>query len=225
MDHIKFIPVLWQAILLCTLLMASIIHFCKKFAPNHGAEVRIIWYFFFLAAAFTTVVAAWGSSSGAIDSLGKFQGATGEKLNSLLHFMLDLDADFRIFSALLFLAVFPQLATYTISGLFGCASSPVLIGRSIEIFAWSLIKAFTTAGGILFSFSAYGIIHNWLGWNARGAFAMFLMSLMFLTFALMTADMYIDLKNEARRLEVTSKSTLRGRLTNWMKRNVGKKPL
>jgi hypothetical protein len=81
----------------------------RQLAQQHGSDVRVVWYLFSLALTCTLLVAHWASSVGAIDAAGRFHGTTGEVIRKLLQFMLDLEADLRMFGTLVALVVIPQL--------------------------------------------------------------------------------------------------------------------
>jgi len=143
-----------------------------KLADQNGTDVRVVWYLFSLAVVATYIAAAWASSVGAIDNQGLFQGELGAAVNALLKFMLDLDTDLKIFSAILAMVLLPQIASYALSGLFGCASAPIFVGGAIRFFVWGVVKSFVVAAGIVLSVALYGYFNNWKGWGAKGAASM-----------------------------------------------------
>ncbi|WP_027997104.1 hypothetical protein [Simplicispira psychrophila] len=158
-----------------------------KLANKYGTDVRVVWYLFSLAVVTTCITAAWASSIGAIDDKGVFQGELGAAVNVLLKFMLDLDADLKIFSSILAIVLLPQIASYVLSGIFGCASAPIFVGGTIRFFIWGLVKSFVVAAGIVLSVALYGYFSNWSGWSVKGAASMSSMSglLLMLSFSML----------------------------------------
>ncbi|MEF3073883.1 hypothetical protein V2P20_02480 [Methylobacter sp. Wu1] len=158
-----------------------------KLAEENGTDVRVVWYLFSLASVATCIATAWASSVGAIDNQGVFQGELGAAVNAFLTFMLDLDTDLKIFSAILVMVLLPQIASYVLSGLFGCASAPIFVGGAIRFFVWSIVKSFVVAAGIVLSIALYGYFNHWNGWNAKGTASMSSMSglLLMLSFSML----------------------------------------
>lgn len=158
-----------------------------KLAESHGTDVRVVWYLFSLASVTTVIAAAWACGVGAIDNQGVFKGELGAVVNALLKFMLDLDTDVKIFSAILAVVLLPQIFSYLLSGLFGCASAPIFVGQAISFFVWSVVKSFVVAAGIFLSVALYGYFNSWNGWSAKGAASMSSMSgfLLMLSFTML----------------------------------------
>jgi hypothetical protein len=158
-----------------------------KLADQNGTDVRVVWYLFSLAVVATCITAAWASSVGAIDDKGVFQGELGAAVNALLKFMLDIDADLKIFSSILAIVLLPQIVSYVLSGLFGCASAPIFVGGAIRFFIWGIVKSFVVAAGIVLSVALYGYFSNWNGWGVKGAASMSSMSglLLMLSFSML----------------------------------------
>jgi hypothetical protein len=164
-----------------------------KLADKNGTDVRVVWYVFSLAFIATCLAAAWASSVGAIDNHGVFQGELGAAVNALLNFMLDLDTDLKIFSTILALVLLPQITSYVLSGLFGCASAPIFVGGAIRVYVWSVVKSFVVAAGIVLSVALYGYFNNWNGWSAKGAASMSSMSGFLLVLSFSMLYLYRDI--------------------------------
>lgn len=179
--------------LVALIVLFSISFLGLKLAKQNGGDIRAIWYFFSLAFISTGVAIIWASSVGAVDSQGSFQGDLGAALNKLLKFMLDLDADLKIFFSILSITLFPQFISYILSGLFGCASAPLFVGESIRLFIWGVVKSFVVAAGIILSFSLYGYFNNWIGWDGKGATSMSSMSGLLLMESLFILYLYHDI--------------------------------
>jgi hypothetical protein len=168
-----------------------------KLAERHGGDVRIVWYIFSLSSVCTCIASMWAGSIGAIDSAGVFQGRWGPVVNSLLMFMLDVDTDVKLFAGILAIYVIPQIASYGLSGLFGCASAPIFVGRAVGLFVWSVVKSLVVASGVLLSLAIYGWIKGWIAWNQKGVASMSCFSLMLLVSSFGCLYMYRDIKATA----------------------------
>ncbi|WP_114972229.1 hypothetical protein [Rhodoferax ferrireducens] len=163
-----------------------------KLAEKNGPDVRVVWYLFSLAAVATCIVADWASSIGAIDNQGVYRGELGAAVNAFLKFMLDLETDLKIFSAILAMVLLPQITSYVLSGLFGCASAPIFVNGTIRFFIWSIVKSFVVAAGIVLSVALFGYFNRWNGWSSKGTAAMLSMSSFLLMMAFSMLYLYRD---------------------------------
>ena len=118
---------------------------------QHGAEVRVVWYFFSLAVVAVAGIACHAISVGAIDEGGNFHGKYGEFIKDALNFMLDLKGGIFWVTVAFVLFLVPQLLSYVLSGISGCASAPLFISGSFDFLVWGYLKAFVTCAGITFS--------------------------------------------------------------------------
>lgn len=118
---------------------------------QHGAEVRVVWYFFSLSVVAVAGIACHAISVGAIDEGGNFHGKYGEFIMGALNFMLDLKGGIFWVTGAVVLFLLPQLLSYVLSGISGCASAPLFISGSFDFLVWGYLKAFVTCAGITFS--------------------------------------------------------------------------
>ena len=196
-----------------------------KLAAHRATDVRIISYLFSLASASTCLGAIWAQNVGGVDSKGAFQGQLGSSINSFLKFMLDLDSDVKVFFTILALIVFPQFLSYLLAGLFGCASAPVLVGRALSFFVWSLVKAFVTVAGIILTVALYGYAHSWIGWNLGGLVGMSILSFMLLLVAFFILSTYREIGNDITDIDPSTEHMramrrVIGCVRAWLTRNV-----
>lgn len=212
---------LFIAVILAAAISIAIWYMGTRLADHNGSDVRIVWYLFSLSSVCTAVAAIWASSVGAIDPSGSFHGGWGKTIESFLRFMLDLDTDVKVFAAILAIFVIPQITSYLLSGLFGCASSPLLVGRAFGLFVWSVVKSFVFASGILLTVAIYGSAKGWVAWNLKGAVSMSFLSLMLLMSSFACLFLYRDIGNtmalpttgRGKRLQLCL-----GSVSNWLTR-------
>lgn len=167
---------------------------------NHSADIRVVWYFVSLSFVVTLGIAWWALDNGALSHDGSFQGSLGETLKKLLSFMLDLNTDLKILVAIVSLITLPQLFSYVLSGLSGCATAPLLIEGSLSFLIWGLVKSFAVCAGIIFSFAFFGM---WQGWYTlrSGAFAMIYTSLVMVMLSFAVLLMYRETETVATDLQ------------------------
>ncbi|MGO4396175.1 hypothetical protein AB4Z46_32985 [Variovorax sp. M-6] len=165
----------------------------RQLAYRHGSDIRIVWYLFSLALTSTFLIAWWATSAGAIDAAGNFHGTAGAVLHKLLELMLDLQADLKILGAMVALVILPQFLSYVLSGLFGCAVAPMLVGPSFRFFFWSVVKSFVIAAGIILVVAVFGWVQGWNGLSARKAVELAGTTLLLLTMSFFLLYIYRDL--------------------------------
>jgi hypothetical protein len=163
---------------------------CLQLSQNHGRDIRIVWYLFSLALVLTSIIILWAIGIKAIDENGIFHGDIGILMHKLFAFMLDLDTDLKIFFTILVVIILPQVISYFLSGLYGCATSPILIEQSIDFFVFSIIKSLSIASGIIFSASIVGYIYEWKGWALKGAISLVIMSTLLISASLLLLLIY-----------------------------------
>lgn len=137
----------------------------RKLATGHGSDVRIVWYFFALALTATLLIAWWASGVGAIDASGGFRGKAGAVLLGLLRMTLDVGGGLKFYGAAVALIVVPQMISWALSGLAGCAAAPILVGPALRFFMWSVVKTLVIAAGVILGATVYGWWQSWSGLN------------------------------------------------------------
>lgn len=192
---------------------------------NHGPDIRIVWYLFSLSAAVTLAASWWAVRAGAISSDGSFNGTAGTFLSYLLKAMLDLEAGLMVYVGAVALVVGPQFASWLLSGLFGCASSPILVGAAFRFLFWSVVKSLVVAAGVLLTVSAIAAAR---GWGDFGAYKMLgtcvtAFILLATTFFLLSA--YRDLQDDALAPDPGGSRTAKlgktaARIGTWMNRRI-----
>ena len=147
-------------------LLATPILILRK--EKHTAEINVIWYTFSLvfvifwslwaAVDLKIIEPVWSPFSAADGAIRQHaEPWTKQYFYELAtDILLDWRGELLLVSSVLFIAIVPQLLTYILSGLSGCASIPkgVLLFEWIAI--WSLIKFLAALGGFLAP-TAFGI--------------------------------------------------------------------
>lgn len=167
----------------------------KQLRQRHGGDIRVVWYFFSLSSVATFGIAWWAVSKGALNQ-NEFVGSFGESLKWILEFMLDLNTDLIVLLAIVSIITLPQLISYVLSGLSGCAATPFLIEGSLSFLIWGLVKSFAVCGGIIFSLAGFGM---WQGWHTwwQGGFTMTYTSSMLVMFSFAVLLMYREAETVA----------------------------
>lgn len=193
-----------------------------QIAKIDGSSIRIVAYVLSFTLVLSLIIAVFASQVGAIAPDGEFRGEIGHKIEFCLKLSLDLNTDSAIFGSLFSVAVIPQLISYFLSGLFGCASSPIFIGLAFRILLWSFVKALVTASGVLYTILFYGMLCGWDGWTAKGALSMFTLSNSLVALSMLSIYTYQD----AKATDMTPKTKsgrkldqLISRSKQWMVRN------
>lgn len=154
-----------------------------QLARKHPSDIRVVWYLFALAATISLVLARWAHSDGAIDSAGNFQGTTGSVLSFLLKASLDLQSSIVFCLAIVAVVLVPQVVSYLLSGLSGCAAAPIFIGGTVSFFAWGVIKSLAVASGVALVIPLYAYLNRWNNATGNQAFGMALLSAMLVSLA------------------------------------------
>lgn len=136
----------------------------RQLRKDHGGDVRVVWYLFSLTFVITYGIASWAVSNEVLNE-HRFEGELGAHLEQLLKAMLNLEASLIFVLAIAGLIVLPQLISYFLSGLSGCAGTPFLIEGSLSFLVWGLVKSFAVCGGIIISLAVFGIWHDWDTWQ------------------------------------------------------------
>lgn len=167
-------------------------NFASQLSRKHGSDIRLVWYFFSLSLVVSCGIVWWGINMSAINVEGNFQGSAGETIHKILEFMLDLNTDIQILCAIVALITLPQILNYLLSGIFGCASTPLLVEESVSFLIWSLVKLFAVTAGILVSMAVSGLWNDWHGYRWEGGVVFVFMSVMMILFSFIILVWYRD---------------------------------
>jgi len=179
-----------QAAALLVVTIGIVVFTNGQLAPKHPRDIRVVWYLFALAATISLVLAQWANSYGAIDSAGNFQGTAGSVLSFLLKASLDLQSSVVFCLAIVAVVVVPQVISYLLSGLSGCAAAPIFIGGSVSFFAWGLIKSLAVASGVALVIPLYAYLNRWSNATGDQALGMVLLSAMLVSLAFVALFIY-----------------------------------
>jgi hypothetical protein len=126
------------------------------------------------------------------EPIGGLEGEVGHLINATLVFMLDLEADFIFFVALLILFALPQLISYALSGVYGCASSPWLLRSSVTFVVWSTLKSMVTAAGILIGIALLCFFYRWPNFGGAKSMTFLSLGLVLQSFAFLYLYQYYE---------------------------------
>jgi hypothetical protein len=144
---------LW-AIIVLPLIMLPLLSLKKKGCTT---EINVIWY------AFSLVFVIWWSLNAALAlSLIELPPLPSFDVRRVdepwtpqrfylwaAEFLTGLKDELGLVAAVLIIVIVPQVLTYILSGLSGCASTPKLVWQFEKIAIWSLIKFLAAFGGFL----------------------------------------------------------------------------
>lgn len=135
--------------------------FARQLGRKHRFYIQVVSYCFSLSFTVVIFVSTWANHIGVIDAQGMPHGKLGEVITHALDFTLDLNGEIVLVLALLALLIVPQLLSYLISGVFGCAPD-LLFFRQGSVFAlWTLVKSFSAASGVLMALGVVGYFYKW----------------------------------------------------------------
>jgi hypothetical protein len=117
-------------------------------AQRHGSDVRLVIWLFTLFALITFLFLAWAANYKHFEN-GHFVGSWAKELNWFYDFLFDLKTDLLIPTVLFSIYAVPNLVTYGIAGIFGCATS-TRFGPASRILFWSYVKSIVTISGAYF---------------------------------------------------------------------------
>ena len=80
----------------------------------------------------------------------------------LLRHISDMGVEIKILGTVVAVVILPQLFSYALSGLVGCAATPILLGATFRFVFWSAIKFLVVAAGIFAGLYGYAMFTwNW----------------------------------------------------------------
>lgn len=132
-----------------------------RLAKQQGSDIRIVSYLFSLAMICTILLKWW------LDSLpnlpwsfyDRSDGGTGI---DLLRHLSDMAVEIKVLGTVVAVVILPQLLSYALSGLVGCAATPILLGATFRFVFWSAIKFLVAASGIFAGLYVYAMFTwNW----------------------------------------------------------------
>jgi hypothetical protein len=150
---------------------------------KYASSVYLIWYLFSLASFLTGLVLWWSLRSGAIDQRGVGVSSWGKLVMQAIVMSANPMEEFEWLLALVGLIVVPQLASYLLSGLSGCAVRPRFVSLCVNFLSLSLAKAFSIASGVLLGIAVLGAFHRWQGVDAAKVMQYVWMTAMVLAFS------------------------------------------
>ena len=71
--------------------------------------------------------------------------------------LTEVSVDVAVIVFFYWVLIVPQILSYLISGIFGCASPPLFVSKITTLVAWFLIKSLAACAGALTSFSIFSL--------------------------------------------------------------------
>lgn len=196
----------------------------RKLATCHGSDVRIVWYFFALALTATLLIAWWASGAGAIDAAGSFRGKAGSLLLGLLKITVDVGGGLKFYGGAVALIVVPQMISWALSGLAGCAAAPILVGPALRFFMWSIVKTLVIAAGVVLGATLYGSWQNWTGLTSSRVLELTGSAFVLVASSFVTVYLFRDAESPAPSGQMSPSAAKLGkairRLNKWMNRRI-----
>jgi hypothetical protein len=115
-------------------------------------EINAIWYVFSLVLVVRWAVdfAAWSNGYRSLhDFLEKVMGIPSSLTLRLHDWLTNIGGEVMLVASVIVVAVLPQLMTYALAGIFGCARSPPAVWIFEKLAAWSAIKFLAAFSAIL----------------------------------------------------------------------------
>lgn len=198
-------------LLICLIFVTAVIN--HHLAQKHPSDVRVVWYLFALSATISALLAHWAQGYGAIDSTGNFQGTTGAALSFLLKASLDVESSTAFCLAIIAVVLIPQIVSYLLSGLSGCAQAPIFISSTVSFFAWGLVKSLTVASGVVLVVPLYAYLNKWSNATGNEALGMALLSAQLIGFAFVVLAIYREVLDIPEMINKALPSRLRQAVT------------
>lgn len=212
-----------SAIVITAGSLALILFFADQLSRRNQSDIRVVWYFFGLSAVISLLLTAWAINAEAVDAQGQFHGKAGQVLSFLLKSALDIKASLLLCAGIVALIVAPQLLSYFLSGLSGCATAPLFVQGSLGFFAWGLVKSLSVAAGVILVVPTYAWIERWKDWSFSNALGMILLAEMLVALAFCALFVYRGMVHAPRVLVQACPQSVLGLLEStrrWMSRRI-----
>ncbi|WP_439365486.1 hypothetical protein ACNJYD_04360 [Bradyrhizobium sp. DASA03005] len=139
----------WSALLLLSLVVSI------RQLTRWGQATEINWllyaFSFVLVVRLAVDFAAYVNDYGSLHVfLEQHLGIPSKYTLALHEWLTNVRDELILVATIIVVAIAPQLLTYVLAGLFGCAKSPPLVWHFEQFAAWSLIKFLAALSGILF---------------------------------------------------------------------------
>ena len=185
-----FVAILYPLGMLSAL--STPIGYLKK---KHAYEVDMMFYFLCLAFSISLIVTVAAVEFGAIDNSGNYVGERGEWFKSGLSFFMSIKDTLYLSITIVSVTIAPQIMSYILSGLFGCASRIVYAEEIIEISFWLAVKPLITVSGISMGLSLAAYLLAIEGFSIEHIYSMIAMSSVMLYFSFGIVCVYKMIKD------------------------------
>jgi hypothetical protein len=179
-----------QGLAFTIFLTLLIVVFANDLASYFPDDVRLVWYLYGLTCCMTLCLMGWAVSQGFITKDGDFSGDWGQILYKLLVASVDVQSSTHLGVFAFFIVVVPQLISYFLSGLSGCAGTPKLVSLTLTFVTWGFIKTFIVAAGVFTGFAGFAYFSSWPKWPVSYAGAWLVVSNMLMWMGFLTLYIY-----------------------------------
>jgi hypothetical protein len=95
------------------------------------------------------------------------------------HASLEPASEFYLLALLVWVTLVPQLISYALAGLFGCAARPIFLSQLVTFVSWTMIKAYAVAAGLQLAGAIFFSFHRGTPYmlSSQGPFIASLVSL------------------------------------------------
>lgn len=156
-----------DAILVSVCLAALILSIRRLKDRGYATEINVVWYAFSFVFVIRSAVDA-AALVGGYDSPTAFLeielGIPSAYTLRLHEWLTNLPEELAAVAAIVIVTIAPQLLTYLLAGLFGCAKSPPFVWYFEKFAAWSLIKFMAALAGIRLE-ETLSPRSGWSGWR------------------------------------------------------------
>jgi hypothetical protein len=135
----------------------------KSVRQEHAGHVHTIWYIFSLAFCITLIFYSslpTFSYNDAELSVSDSEDVITQLGRNFIDISTDLYGEIYLIGGLIIIVVIPQIMSFVISGIFGCASRPVFVERITNIATLSFIKFLSVFAGIEAATALFFFVHR-----------------------------------------------------------------
>jgi hypothetical protein len=168
-EEVERVAAVWALLLSGLLFLIIICISIMLIRRDHAHHVHTLWYLFSFVLCFYSGVSLYIYSPNS--TFDQFS-LPGKALIWIVKVSTDVEGELYFVSSILVLVIVPHFLSFLVSGIFGCASPPIMVSTTTRVVILSLIKFFCVLSAIYASQSfVYGftppgetvLLHEHLG--------------------------------------------------------------